>query len=211
MAHRSPSRRPDVARPPRIAVALSYILTITFIIVGIGMLILIAPIIAANYTGHASPLALPTAATGAIGGQAPPSVRGSYPDAPAATPIPGIAQSADEAQRMYQATAQAASGAPQAATPVPFVPAAAPLPLNSAGQPVIDETQQQQLDLSAQMAADEQQAALRAAQLADAASRAPDVSYTDAQALLHRDPCHVPRADPATCARGLFKPTPVQP
>jgi len=159
-----------------------------------------------------APQQLPTAQIGNVGGQAPPSMRGSYPEsapAIAATPIPGIAQNADEAQRMYRATAQAAELAPEAATPIPFVPQAAPLPLNSAGQPVIDETQQQQQDFSAQMAADEQQAALRAAQLANADSRAPDVSYADAAALLHRDPCHVPRADPATCARGLYKPTPV--
>jgi hypothetical protein len=210
---RAPRRAPE--RPSALAVALNYILTIIFIVAGIGMLILIAPILYTRYAGAATnpqpPSPIPQ--LGNVGGQAPPSVRGSYADSPAiaATPIPGIAQNAAEAERMYLATAQAASGAPEAATPVPFVPAAAPLPLNSAGQPIIDETQQQQLDFSAQMAADEQQAAIRAAQLADAAARAPDVSYADAAAELHRDPCHVPRADPATCARGLFKPTPVQP
>jgi len=203
---------PTTARPSRLAVALNYILTITFIIVAIGMLTLIAPILYARYVGASAPAATPSPTQiGNVGGQAPPSVRGSYPDAPAATPIPGIAQSADEAQRMYQATAQAASGNEESAPAVWNTAAAAPLPLNSAGEPVIDQTQQQQLDQSAQMAADEQQAAVRQAQLADADSRAPDVSYADAAQLLHRDPCHVPRADPATCARGLFKPTPVQP
>jgi hypothetical protein len=199
---------PTPIRPSRLAIVTSYVLSVTTIVTMLGILWLIAPMIYARYA--AAPMTItPTAAVGNVGGQSPPSVRGSYPDAPAATPIPGIAQSADEAQRMYQATAQAAQGEGQAATPVPFVPAAAPLPLNSAGAPVIDETQQQQLDQSAQMAADEQQAALRAAQLADAQSRAPDVSYADAAQLLHRDPCHVPRADPATCSRGLFKPTPI--
>jgi hypothetical protein len=140
-------------------------------------------------------------------------VRGSYADSPAiaATPIPGIAQSAAESQAMYEATAQAARTAPESAPAVWSTAIPAPLPLNSAGAPIIDRVQQQQIEQSAQMAADEQQAALRAAQLADAQSRAPDVSYADAVQLLHRDPCHVPRADPATCSRGLFKPTPVQP
>jgi len=203
---------PTTARPSRLAVALNYILTITFIIVAIGMLTLIAPILYARCVGASAPAATPAPTQiGNVGGQAPPSVRGSYLDAPAAiaTPIPGIAQNADEAQRMYQATAQAASGNEESAPAVWNTAAAAPLPLNSAGQPIIDETQQQQLDQSAQMAADEQQAAIRAAQLADAQSRAPDVSYADAVQLLHRDPCHVPRADPATCSRGLFKPTPI--
>lgn len=211
MARYRPVRAP---RPSRIAVALNYSLTITFIIVGIGMFVLIAPILYARYVG--APAAAdpqPTAPAGNVGGQAPANVRGSYADAPAivATPIPGIAQDAAESLRMYEATAQAASGAPESAPAVWSTAIPAPLPLNSAGQPIIDRQQQQQMDMSAQMAADEQQAAIRAAQLADAQSRAPDVSYADAAALLHRDPCHVPRADPATCSRGLFKPTPVQP
>jgi hypothetical protein len=149
-------------------------------------------------------------ALGNVGGQAPPDVRGSNPErAIVATPIPGIAQSEAEAISLYQ-TAVAASGAPP--SPIPQLPTpnpAAPLPLNSAGAPVIDRQQQQQLELSAQMAADEQQAALQAAQLADAESRAPDVSKEDAEQMLHRDLCSVPRANPHTCAQGLFKPTPI--
>ena len=93
---------------------------------------------------------------------------------------------------------------------------AQPLPLNSAGEPVIDQAQQQQMNLSLQLAeqegnaaADAQLAAQREAANADAMSRAPDVSYQEAVDLLHRDPCHVPRANPATCAQGLYKPTPV--
>jgi hypothetical protein len=215
---RAPRRAP--ARPSLLAVVTAAILWLTVVGAMVTIIAFIAPLIYARYTAapaQAQATAQPTTPAGAIGGQAPPSVRGSYADSIVATPIPGIAQNAAESQAMYQATAQAANhaqegqqaliSAPIAATPVPFVA----LPLNSAGDPVIDRTQQQQLDFSAQMAADEQQAVIRAAQLADAAARAPDVSYADAAAELHRDPCHVPRADPATCARGLFKPTPVQP
>lgn len=156
------------------------------------------------------PLATPTAPAGNVGGQAPASLRGSNPDpvlptAAIATPIPGIAQNEAESLRSYQATVQAANSAPAAAPTLP----PAPLPLNSAGAPVIDAQQQQQLDLSAQLAADEQQAALLAAQLADAANRAPDVSKADAEQMLHRDLCSVPRANPHTCQQGLFKPTPI--
>lgn len=199
------------ARPSRMSIVTGYILSVTTIITMLGILILIAPMIYARYTS--APPAQPTAPASAVGGQAPPSVRGSYADSPAiaATPIPGIAQSAAESQAMYEATAQAARTAPESAPAVWSTAIPAPLPLNSAGAPIIDRVQQQQIEQSAQMAADEQQAALRAAQLADAQSRAPDVSYADAVQLLHRDPCHVPRADPATCSRGLFKPTPVQP
>ena len=118
----------------------------------------------------------------------------------------GVASRDNRSLRQYQAAVDAANAgsgpAPDAALPE--------LPLSSAGEPVIDRAQQAQLAQSAQLAADEQVAALRAAALADDANRAPDVSYADAVALLHRDPCHVPRADPATCARGLFKPTPVR-
>lgn len=204
-------RRP--ARPPALAVALNYITNILAIVI-IGVTLYLAwPTIKTRMLADAQPVASPTAPAGNVGGQAPPSVRGSYADAPAivASPIPGIAQDAAESLRMYQATAQASISAPENATPIPFVNVAPDLPVNSAGEPVIDRTQQQQLEQSAQMAADEQQAAIRSAQLADAANRAPDVSYADAAAELHRDPCHVPRSDPATCARGLFKPTPVQP
>jgi hypothetical protein len=143
--------------------------------------------------------------SGAIGNQAPPHQldrSGASPaadqDAPAAQP------SIDQYNASETAKLNALQGAPAAE------PVVAPLPLNSAGEPVISREQQAQLDQSAQMAADEQQAALRAAADADAQSRAPDVSYADAAAELHRDPCHVPRANPATCALGLFKPTPVR-
>jgi hypothetical protein len=155
-------------------------------------------------------IATPTAPQGNVGGQAPPAVRGTNPEpiAPApralATPIPGIAQSETEADKLYDALVQSSIAPPAAATPE-----AAPLPLSSAGAPVIDARQQEQQQQSLELAAQEAISAARAAQLADDASRAPDVSYADAEALLHRDPCHVPRADPATCARGLFKPTPI--
>lgn len=120
----------------------------------------------------------------------------------------------------YNATAQAqydaAIKAGQDATPVPVQSTIAPLPLNSAGEPVISQEQQAQQSQSLQLAeqegaaaADAQLAAQREAANADAAQRAPDVSYQDAVNLLHRDPCSVPRANPATCAQGLFKPTPV--
>jgi hypothetical protein len=210
MARYRPIRAP---RPSAIAVAFNYATNVAVILI-VGVTLYLAwPTLKTRMLGAelAPPLALPTAQIGNVGGQAPPSVRGSYADSPPAiaTPIPGIAQSAAESQAMYEATAQAARTAPESAPAVWSTAIPAPLPLNSAGAPIIDRVQQQQIEQSAQMAADEQQAALRAAQLADAASRAPDVSYADAVQLLHRDPCHVPRADPATCSQGLFKPTPI--
>lgn len=143
---------------------------------------------------------------GAIGNQAPPAAvrRGavitSIQAAPAADPVQ---ESIDQYNAVQEAQAPAA-------------PAAQPLPLNSAGEPVISQEQQAQQAQSLNMALDEgmtaveaQQAQMREAANADALSRPPDVSYEDAKALLGRDPCHVPRANPATCAQGLFKPTPV--
>lgn len=147
---------------------------------------------------------------GAIGNQAPPQVRGSFAGVftVQATPIPGIAQSQAEADKLYQEAIDKGNAA--------SAPAAQPLPLNSAGEPVISQEQQAQQALSLQLAeqegnaaADAQLAAQRASANADANSRAPDVSYEDAKAMLHRDPCSVPRADPHTCAQGLYKPTPV--
>jgi hypothetical protein len=144
----------------------------------------------------------------AVGGQAPKEVRGtnggvfSTPVPAAATPIPGIAESPEEADRLYQAAI--AEQAP------------APLPLNSAGEPVISQEQQQQQNLSLQlaeveggMAVDQQLAAQRATANAVDLGRAPDVSYEDAKRMLGRDPCSVPRANPHTCMNGLYKPTPV--
>lgn len=200
-------------RPPFMAVFLYYATyALIFTIIG-GALFLSWPGIVATFQARiaGAPGTQATAPAGNVGGQAPPVVRGSNPDPIArpavATPIPGIAQSEVESQAMYQATAQAANAA-SAPAAVP-TGAPAPLPLNSVGQPVIDTQQQAQLDQSAQMAADEQQAALRAQQLADAQGRAPDVSKEDAEQMMHRDLCHVPRADPATCGQGLFKPTPI--
>lgn len=205
--YRHVSRPPQ--RPPLLAVVLNYLSYIVLFTVCGAMLFLAWPLVRAQLSGQPSTQpAQPTAQIGNVGGQAPPSVRNTYqePAAPnaVATPIPGVAQNEQESLRIYQATAQASLAAPAVPTLAP-----APLPLNSAGQPIIDAQQQQQLDVSAQMAADEQQAAQRAAQLADDQSRAPDVSKQDAEAELHRDLCHVPHADPHTCNQGLFKPTPI--
>lgn len=143
----------------------------------------------------------------AVGNQAPPAVRSTNPDAPAAAPaLPNVAQNDATAQVLYQAAIDAQNGAQVAPTPIP-----APLPINSAGQPIIDRRQQQQLDQSAQMAAEEAAAAVRAAQLADAADRPPDVSADQVATMTGRNPCSVPHSDPQTCASGLYKPTPVNP
>ena len=163
-------------------------------------------------------LRAPGGATGAVGGQAPPSAV-SRVRAPVATPIPGLALDQADADRMV---AEAVAAGDAAAQPVQ---ALAPLPLSSAGRPLISLEQQQQMERSLALAAKEAAAAAvdaayadadaalkaqRAAAYADAKSRAPDVSYQDAVDMLHRDPCHVPRADPHTCDKGLYKPTPVQ-
>lgn len=203
MASETPTRR-----PPFLAVALNYLAYVFLFAVCSSALYMAWPTLQARWSGAPSTPA-PTMPAGNVGGQAPSNVRGTNPDptAPAlqATPIPGIAQSEAESLRIYQATAQAGFSAPLAAP----TSVSAPLPLSSAGAPVIDAQQQQQLDMSAQMAADEQQAAQLAAQLTDAASRAPDVSKEEAEQMMHRDLCSVPRANPHTCAQGLFKPTPI--
>lgn len=201
-------------RAPLLAVALYYI-TYALIIGIISVTLFMAwPGLVARFQeviGSVPTQPTATAPAGNVGGQAPANVRGTNPDpaprAPAAaTPIPGIAQNEAESLSIYQTTI----AAPQPAQPAP-VPTAvpAPLPLNSAGAPIIDAQQQQQLDQSAQMAADEQQAALLADQIADAQSRAPDVSKEDAEQMMHRDLCSVPRANPHTCEQGLYKPTPI--
>lgn len=204
---------PARERPPLLAVVFNYVLYILMIAIFSVALFLVWPSLVSEVgrrLGGAS-LATPTAAPqGNVGGQAPPAVRGTNPDpivAPEAprviaTPIPGIAQSPAEADKLY-------ADAIATAEPIAPIVEAAPLPLNSAGAPVIDARQLSQQAQALELAAQEAASAARAAQLADDASRAPDVSYDDAKALLGRDPCHVPRADPATCARGLFKPTPI--
>lgn len=115
----------------------------------------------------------------------------------------GLAGNEATAQAMYDAAVRASE---PAATPAPDL---GPLPVNSAGEPVINAVQQQQLDQSAWLAAQEAVAGVENARATDIASRPADVSYEDAKALLGRDPCHVPRADPHTCMNGLYKPTPV--
>jgi len=147
-----------------------------------------------------APTTPPTSARPAIGNQAPPEVRSSYPIS-AAPALPNVAQNDATAQVQYQAAIDAANGAQPTPAPV--------LPLNSAGQPIIDARQQEQQAQALQLAADEAAQAARAAQLADAAQRPPDVSADQVATMTGRNPCAVPRADPATCATGLYKPTPV--
>lgn len=146
----------------------------------------------------------PTSAHRAVGNQAPPEIR-STNGYSASTPLPNVAQNAATADVQYQRAIDAQSDAAPAATPLP-----AALPLNSAGAPIIDQRQQQQQAQALQLAADEAASAARNAQLADAASRPPDVSADAVATMTGRNPCSVPRADPATCATGLYKPTPVQ-
>lgn len=147
---------------------------------------------------------------GNVGGQAPASVRSGIIIQSIATPIPGVALNEATAQAQFDAAVEdgnQSSNVNSVANPTPVLGA---LPLNSAGAPIIDSVQQQQLNQSAEMAAQEAMQAQQAQRNADADSRAPDVSYEDAKVLLGRDPCHVPRANPYTCDRGLYKPTPVE-
>jgi hypothetical protein len=157
----------------------------------------------------------PSAPERAVGGQAPKEVRGAFRGSDTFTPKEPQAAIND-----YNATAQAEYDAAikagenpvlvqQAATPLP-------LPLNSQGEPVISHAQQQQMQQSLFLAeqegataVDAQMAAQRATADAEALNRPPDVSYEEAKALLGRDPCSVPRANPHTCSQGLYKPTPV--
>lgn len=153
---------------------------------------------------------------GAVGGQAPKDVRGTFRGSDTYSPIPPEA-----AINAYNATAQAEyDAAIQAGAqnpPIVFqVATPPPLPLNSAGEPVISQAQQQQMQQSLELAeqegaaaVDQQLADQRAAQNAADLARPPDVSYEDAKKLLGRDPCSVPRANPVTCKQGLYKPTPV--
>lgn len=142
-----------------------------------------------------------------IGNQAPPNVisRGGAPAQAAPVINPNVAGNEATAQAMYSA----AVVGQQVATP-------APLPLNSAGQPIITAEQQRQQALSLQLAEQEGNAAAdralqaqRNASYADAAARPPDVSAADGAMMMGRPLCSVPRADPHTCDKGLFKPTPV--
>lgn len=161
---------------------------------------------------------LPEQGKGAQGGQAPKDVRGSYGGTGSfvQNSAPSTQAGIDAYNAAEQAKYDAAIKAGGNPVLVQSVAPAEPLPLNSAGEPVISEAQQQQMNLSLQLAEQEANAAAdaalqaqRDAANADAAARAPDVTYQEAVDLLHRDPCHVPRANPATCAQGLYKPTPV--
>jgi hypothetical protein len=151
---------------------------------------------------------LPEQSRGAEGGLAPKDLRGTFGGSDTRTDVQSDIDAYNAKER--DAAVDNQSGA------VVATPTAVSLPLNSAGQPVISAEQQQQMNLSLQLAEQEGNAAADAAMkaqrdaaLADAASRAPDVSYEDAKEMLHRDPCSVPRANPHTCKQGLFKPTPV--
>ncbi len=147
---------------------------------------------------------------GNVGGQAPVVVRGSYSSNTATDSRNGSLSDTD-----YNATSQAQFDAAvlttgnQAQAVATATPDLGPLPVNSAGAPIIDLVQQQQLNFSAEMAAQEAQASVDNARATDVASRPPDVSKADAEQMMHRDLCHVPRADPHTCEQGLYKPTPV--
>lgn len=197
----------DRPRYTRASNAPAWTMAVIMLIAVVAFLVSLAPDLLKSASTPAAP-------NSAVGNQAPPNAVRRAPAAPApvggaiyATPIPGMAQNQAEVDQQYQAAIQASE---QRQAP-------APLPLNSAGEPVIDQVQQQQLNQSLQLAeqegaaaADQQLAAQRAAANADALSRPPDVSKQDAEAEMHRDLCSVPRANPATCKSGLYKPTPVQ-
>ena len=149
---------------------------------------------------------------------------GQIPALPSAAPsIPtAVVRAAQIQAGAYRAAEPQALPAPLQAAPAQSRPAQAPqsaapaaseaapaLPLNSQGQPVITAKQQEQMDLSLRIAADEQSAETRQGQLDDAVGRPPDITAAQAAEIAGRDPCHVPRADPATCSQGIWKPTPV--
>lgn len=102
-------------RPSFVAVALNYILSITFIIVGIGMLILIAPILYTRYTLPAEPT--PPAPFSATHVQSSAPIPQAAPlPAPAALPPPIVVQQvpANEAPQViqFQPVAPPEEGAP---------------------------------------------------------------------------------------------------
>lgn len=146
------------------------------------------------------------------GNQAPPERRGTFQGGDTYQPkdIPSTNAAIDAYNATEEAKYQDAVGAP-------LVPTLAPLPLNSAGQPVISEEQQAQMNQARNFAEAEAldnrafvTATAAAAQLPTVLSRAPDVSAAEVATMTGRDPCHVPHADPHTCASGLYKPTPVK-
>lgn len=103
-------------RPSPVAVALNYILSITFIIVGIGMLILIAPILYTRYTGATSPAPF-SAPSGRPADSSPAIVPQPAPaPAPAAPAPPIVVQQvpANEAPQViqFQPVAPLEEGAP---------------------------------------------------------------------------------------------------
>lgn len=140
-----------------------------------------------------------------VGNQAPLDVvrRGSAPAQDAAPANPNVAGNDATATALYNA---AVAGQQPAAQPT--VP---PSLLNSNGQPVISGEQQAQMQQSLQLADQERDAAFAAADPAYVASqqRAPDVSAQEVATMTGRNPCAVPHADPHTCDKGLYKPTPV--
>lgn len=192
-------RKPATARPakPRASAleTFTYVLTIGLIA---GTLYLTWPWLVEQFQIRAGiippPTAQPTDAHPAIGGQAPPIVRAQPVATAAAVSNPNVAGNDATATALYRAAVQAQQ--PMAA------------PLSSQGEPVISAAQQAQQAVSLQLAADEAAQAVRQAQLQDAAARPPDVSADQVATMTGRNPCSVPRADPHTCAQGLFKPTP---
>lgn len=140
-----------------------------------------------------------------IGNQAPPNVVRRGEAAPA---NPNVAGNEATATALYNAAVANQQPAAQPTLP--------PLPLNSQGEPIISMEQQQQQILSLQLAEQEGNAAVdqalqaqRATAYADAQSRPPDVSVQEVATMTGRNPCAVPRADPHTCDKGLWKPTPI--
>jgi hypothetical protein len=118
-------------------------------------------------------------------------------------------------QQAEQQAQEQPQAAPQQSAPVLDVQS---LPANSAGQPVIDAQQAEQLNQAADLASREWQAAADAAALAfqqaqEEAAKAAQVKLDkeQAEAMLTggRDLCSLPRANPRTCALGIPQATPL--
>ena len=105
---------------------------------------------------------------------------------------------------------------PQIVDLVPPTPAA-PLPPNVdalanpalPARPVIDETQARQLDQAAELAAQEAAQEYLDGRRVQELAAPVKMDAQQVEQTYGRDPCHAPRADPATCGRGIVEATPL--
>ena len=96
-------------------------------------------------------------------------------------------------------------------TPAPPLPPNVDALANPAlpARPVIDETQAKQLDQAAELAAQEAAQEYLNARQAQELAAPVKMDAQQVQETYGRDPCHVPRADPRTCGRGIVEATPL--